>query len=145
MSPTAQADPLPLVAPDHVDRFAEALGAATLAIANVSRALRHERLATGPTDLHPSVIGRCQAAAIEAGMSQQLPAVLESLNEAGDELFTMLTAVLDGDHDDAAILTDPERRREVCRAWMRSLQTTYRQGLGGQLSVLRTRAGEGDA
>ena len=132
----------PHVARDPVDRFTEALVATTLAIANLSRSIRHEPLAAGAIDLHPAVIASCQAAAIEAGLSQQRAAVKEAIDETGDELFTLLTAVLDGEHDDAAMILDVDRRREVCRAWARSLLTTYRQGLGGQLSVLRSAASD---
>lgn len=135
--------PATSVASDHgSDDFSQALVAATLAIANVSRALHREPLARRLEDLSSPVVIECQVAAVTAALSLDPVAMKESTDETGDELFDQLTATLDGEHEDAAMLTDVERRREVCRAWVRSLLTTFRQALGGQLAVLRCGSSE---
>ena len=123
------------------DRFGAAMGEASLALANVDRALRQQPPATSPLDVHPQQLAARHARALEAVIQQHPAAVLEAIADAAEELRVLVeTAVSD---PESAIATDPERMKDVSAAWVRKVITAYRESLAGQLAVLRSVEGQG--
>lgn len=116
--------------------FNDALDIAILAVANVDRALRQLPPVTRTHELREGISLSCRAAVIEAALQQHPAAVLEALNDAGDELFDTVNHAIT--EPEAAIMNDDERLKEACRAWFRRSMTTFRESLAMQLPILRS-------
>lgn len=116
--------------------FDDALNIAILAMANVVRALRQMPPVTRLDDLHHAMAARYRASVLEAVLAQHPAAVLEALNDAGDELFEVVNMAMT--EPEAAIVNDDERLKEACRAWFKRATDTYRGSLAAQLAILRS-------
>lgn len=120
---------------DESSPFGIAMGALTLAIANADRALRNQPALTSPLDINPVQAERYHAAGLEAVLRQHPALVLDSINAAADELRDLVDGVLA--EPDAAVVTDPERMKDACAAWVRATLNAFRGGLAAQLPILR--------
>lgn len=122
-------------APASPERYAAAMGELTLAIGNVVQAIRHQPAYKSPLDIHPFQAERFHAAGLEAVLRQFPAAVLEGINDAGEELRVLVDqAVTD---PEAAIINDPERMKDACCAWVRKTFDAFRASLAAQLPTLR--------
>lgn len=123
---------------DEASPFGLAMGALILAIANADRALRCLPALTSPLDINPIQAERYHAAGLEAVLRQHPALVLDAINGAADELRDLVDGALA--EPDAAIVSDPERMKDACAAWVRSTLDSFRGGLAAQLPILRGRS-----